>query len=177
MRYELSFFHLTAPVVAVVIYRLAPRAVTVSTALVLLYAVPYVLINNMRPVIGMPPWPTRIRSVFVEDPQVILFAQSPEIRDEYQDVAKRIRQAGCRRVGLVTTRFNLEYTLWRLLRAPESGVVIEHIQATPDTAKHLDPDFSPCAVICTECDALPEGLDLPLAADFGHVRLYLQTDD
>jgi hypothetical protein len=174
MRYQLSFFYLAAPVVAVVLYRVAPRAVTVAAILVLAYAVPYVLFNNMRPVVGIPPWPTRIRSVFTEDADKILFAQSPQIRDEYEYVATRILEADCRRVGLSTSRDDLEYTLWRLLGAPESGVEIEHLNASVDTQKYIDSGFSPCAVICTACGGLPPGFDMPLASDFGHIRLYLR---
>jgi hypothetical protein len=177
MRYQLSFFYLAAPVVALVIYRLAPKAVVVATVLLLLYAVPYVLFNNMRPVVGIPPWPTRIRSVFVENPDRILFAQSPGFRDEYEYVASQVRDSSCRRIGLVTDSRDLEYTVWRLLAAPQNGMRLEHLSATPQTQKYLDPDFDPCAVICTDCGKLPKGLDLPLAADFGHVRLYLRPPE
>jgi hypothetical protein len=177
MRFQLSFFYLAAPVVAVVLYRVAPRAVTVAAFLILAYAVPYVLFNNMRPVVGIPPWPTRIKSVFLEDPDKILFAQSPEIRDEYEFVAARVLEADCGQVGLVTSRDSLEYALWRLLGAPESGVRIEHLRASPDTQKYIDPGFSPCAVICTACGGLPPGFDMPLISDFGHIRLYLRRAD
>jgi len=177
MRYQLSFFQLTAPVMAVVLYRVAPRAVGVAAAVVLVYAIPYVLFNNMRPVVGIPPWPTRIGSVFTEDVDRILFAQSPEKRDEYEYVAARVLEAGCRKVGLVTSRYDLEYTLWRLLHAPESGVEVQHLRATRETENYIDPGFSPCAVICTDCGRLPAGFDMPLATDLGHVRLYLRRPD
>jgi hypothetical protein len=131
----------------------------------------------MRPVVGIPPWPTRIRSVFTENVDTILFAQSLEIRDEYEYVAARVLEEGCRRVGLVTSREDLEYTLWRLLGSPESEVVIEHLRASPGSKKYLDPATSPCAAICTTCGMLPQGFDIPLASDFGHVRLYLQGSD
>jgi hypothetical protein len=175
MRYQLGFFPLAVPVVAVTLSRVAPRAVAMAALVILAYAAPYVVFNNMRPVVGIPPWPTRIRSVFAEDVNTILFAQSPEIRDEYEYVATRVQGEGCRRVGLVTTRDDLEYTFWRLLGAPDSQVVIEHLRASPQTQRYLDPTFSPCAVICTDCAGLPATLELPLASDFGHVRLYLQT--
>jgi hypothetical protein len=177
MRYQLGFFVLMAPVVAVAITRVVPKAVTAAVVLILIYALPYVFFNNMRPVVGIPPWPTRIRSVFVEADDTILFAQSPEIRDEYESIASRILDAECRKVGLMTDRFTLEYTLWRLLRAPESGVTIEHLLASPGTRRYIDAGFSPCAVVCTVCDSLPAGVDLPLASDFGHVRLYLDEPD
>jgi hypothetical protein len=78
----------------------------------LLYALPYVLINQMRPVIGHTPWPTKIGSVFTTEPSEILFAQRPGFRDEYEAVTQNIQDAGCKRVGLSIGA--VEYTFWWL---------------------------------------------------------------
>ncbi len=177
MRYQIAFFYLTVPVTALVISRLGRRWVVTVTLAMLVYALPYVLFNNMRPVIGITPWPTRIESVFRADERVILFAQSPGIRDEYEQIATRIRDRGCQRVGLSTTRFDLEYTIWRLLAAPESGYRLQHLNASRHTRALLDPAFEPCAMICTVCRAsiIPE--NLTLNADYGHVQLYLLNQE
>ena len=177
MRYQLSFFLLGAPVCARVVAKLGERWTALTMAFFLAYAVPYILYNNMRPVIGAPPWPTRIGSVFLTDPDEILFAQSPDIRDEWEDVAARIQSKGCTRVGLSTTRFDLEYALWWLLGAPESGIAIHHLRVTEATGAYLDPAFVPCAVICTACEGLAQPTGLSVSADYGHIKLYLQKSE
>jgi len=177
MRYQLGFFFLAAPAVALVVGGLGDRWARVATAVFLVYAVPYVLLNNMRPVIGVTPWPTRIGSVFTTPQEVILFAQSPRIRDEYKEVVERIQSSSCRAVGLSTTRYDLEYTLWRLLGAPESGVVLQQVLPSEETRRYMDPSFSPCAVICTFCEGLAHPPNLSLEADYGHIQLYMRTGD
>jgi hypothetical protein len=174
MRYQLGFFFLGAPMVAIVVGRRGEKLAAVVTALLIVYTAPYVLFNNMRPVVGVPPWPTRIGSVFATDESVVLFAQSPELRDEWQEVTSRVNAADCRQVGVSTRPRDLEYALWRLLGAPESGVFIGHVRPSPSTLRYVDPDFVPCAVICTACQQMESHTDLPLDADFGHIRLYME---
>lgn len=176
-RYQLSFFLLGAPVSAMVVAKLGNRWTLLISAFFLAYTVPYVLFNNMRPVIGAPPWPTRIGSVFLTDPAVILFAQSPDLRDEWEEVAARIKTQGCMQVGLATTRDDLEYALWWLLGAPDSGIELRHIRASEATRRYLDPTFIPCAVICTACQGLELPASLPMLADYGHIRLYMQKSE
>jgi hypothetical protein len=97
------------------------------------------------------------------------------IRDEYTEVAKRVRARDCRSVGLSTTRYDLEYTIWRLLGAPESGIVLQQILPSEETRRYMDPAFSPCAVICTVCEGLPLSPNLSLEADYGYIRLYIRN--
>jgi hypothetical protein len=124
-------------------------------------------------VVGATPWPTRIESVFAADKTVILFAQSPGFRDEYEAVSARVRDLGCTQVGLSTTRMDPEYALWRLLGAPESGVTLQHVRFAEETRPYADPSFRPCAVICTACEGLSLPAGLGLEVDYGHIRLYV----
>ena len=128
--------------------------------------------TGMRPVIGMTPWPTRIKNVFRADPSEILLAQSPEIRDEYEEVAVRITGRGCRRVGPSTTRDDLEYTIRHLLGAPKSRVKIRHIRA-PEPRRYAEGSPAPCAVICTACQDMMPQAELAVEVDYGHIRLFL----
>ena len=48
------------------------------TISMMLYSVPYILVSNMRPVIGYVPWPTRVESVFTAKKEDLLFAINPE---------------------------------------------------------------------------------------------------
>ncbi len=142
----------------------------------LIYALPYVFISNMGPVIGMPPWPTRVGSVFMTDPSAILFAMTPGFRDEYEYVTHVIKEAGCSEVGLWLHYEDLEYTFWWLLRAPQSGIQLRFVKAPPELQRYLHPDYQPCAIICTVCEGESSFQGVPLAGDYGHVQLFLEPE-
>jgi hypothetical protein len=114
--------------------------------------------------------------VFTASPAEILFAQSPENLDEYAELAGDIREAGCPRVGLALRPLDQEYTLWWLLGAPESGIRLEHVVASEATQGLIDPGFTPCAILCTDCGPVSSISDLPLAVDYGHIRLYMASE-
>jgi hypothetical protein len=141
--------------------------------LLLVYSLPYVLFSNMRPVIGHKPWPTRVLSVFTARKDELLFAINPGDEQRLVQVADQIKAANCDEVGLSYSRNNLEYQLWYLLGAPESRIEIQHLTSLAEFSQYLEPDYQPCAVVCTLCDALPEGYRLPQSYDFGAIRLYL----
>jgi hypothetical protein len=172
IRYQLGFFILGAPLVGLVFTR--PSKIGLALAgLFLVYSLPYVLLSNMRPVIGHKPWPTRVPSVFTARGNELLFAINPEDEQRLVQVADQITAVHCDKVGLSYSRNNLEYQLWYLLGAPESGIEIQHLTSLPEFSEYLKPDYQPCAVVCTLCDALPEQYRLPQSYDFGDVRLYL----
>ena len=173
LRYQLPFFFLGAPLIALLVGRFGGPVPTLGLFGLLLYAVPYIAINNVRPVIGHTPWPTRVASVFVASAADVLFAQSPDFQDEYQYVADAIQEANCREVGLALTKLDMEYTFWWLLEAPQSGVRLHHLRATDPTRDLQPASPNPCAVICTDCTDVARMTDLPLRNDFGHVALYM----
>ena len=173
LRYQIAFLLLLAPVFGEAFSRMKASLPALSAGALVLYALPYVLISNMRPMIGHPPWPTRIASIFTTPPAEILFAQSPDNRDEVQLLTQAITASGCRQVGLSLAENDQEYALWWLLQAPQSGVVLEHVTASTQLLRYLDPDFHPCAILCTLCEGQASFGDLPLATDAGHIQLYL----
>ena len=68
-----------------------------------------------------------------------------------------------------------EYLLWSVLGAPENGMRLEILDPLRASSRYLDPTFEPCAVVCTICGAdRTEWGGLPLAADFGGARVYLE---
>jgi hypothetical protein len=175
IRYQLGFFLLGAPLVGVV-FSSWKRLWPVMAISLMLYSVPYILVSNMRPVIGHTPWPTRVESVFTAKKEDLLFAINPQAQDEYEQIAQRIIAGDCREVGLSFYGRNIEYQLWFLLDAPQSGIVIQHLVSQPEFNRYKDPDFEPCAVVCTDCDSLPEKYKLPISYDYGHVRLFLLVE-
>jgi hypothetical protein len=130
------------------------------------------LFNNTRPVIGRPPWPTRVRSVFVAGEAELLFAANSEMAPVLGEVAEHVRDSGCREVGLRLDSGDLEYQLWWLLDAPQSGVRLETVYTYPSLEHLLDREFRPCMVICTICSAQTQLAGFALRLDRGFVRLY-----
>jgi hypothetical protein len=145
------------------------------SGILLLYAVPYLLFSYMRPIIGMPPWPTRVGSVFTTSQEELLFALSPNKRDEYHLLAKQITSAACSRVGVALHWDDLEYTLWWELGAPESGTQLRYVEARSPTDKLIEPDYQPCAILCTTCVDLSAFHGLPLFTDAGHIKLFMDS--
>jgi len=173
IRYQLSFFILGAALIGTLSAKVDRRILSVGIFVFTLYAIPYLLFNNMRPVIGRTPWPTRIQRVFTADPEDILFAINPGIQDEYRFVTDVIQTSGCKNVGLVIYKGNLEYTFWWLLNAPQSGIRIQHVGVRDGSEDHLSPEFNACAIICTHCSGQMSYLGIPQKHDFGHVQLFM----
>jgi hypothetical protein len=144
---------------------------TVVTIALLASAIPYVLLNNTRPVLGWIP-ATRIKSVFTAPQVDILYAMAAGHQDEDLAVAGQVLDSNCRDVGLKTDYSDLDYPWWWLLRAPQSGVRIEYLTIDPPLERYADPAFRPCAVICTICAGEQEAEGFPLVVDYGDVQLF-----
>jgi hypothetical protein len=173
VRYQLPFFVMCAPLVGVAATALTRKAwpTTLLTIALLAYAVPYVLLNNTRPVLGWRP-KTRIASVFVAPQVDILYAMVAGFQDEDAAVANQILESSCRDVGLKIDYRGFDYPWWWLLRAPQSGVRIDNLTTSPPLEMYADPAFQPCAIICTICGGEQEVEGLPLVVDYGHVQLF-----
>jgi hypothetical protein len=173
IRFQLPFFILSGPLLGLALQqpRLASWRIPIGF-LLLASALPYLLFNNTRPIIGRPPWPTRVRSVFVAPADEIMFAINPEKRDTYRHLADVVRNSGCREIGLQLDSSDLEYQFWWILDAPQSGYRLETIYTYPILEDLLDREFTPCAVICTICGERLQLGDLTLKSDFGGARLF-----
>jgi len=177
VRYQLPFFLLWAPIFGVVISALDRNWLTIGAAGLLLTAsLPWVLLNNTRPIIGLPPWPTKIESIFTADQDEILLATNPGLRDDFTLTANTIREADCKNVGLVIEADFLEYPLWWLLDAPQSGVRIETLNSYARLSQEINQDFTPCAVVCTICGDMEEFHGLIKAGEFDSITLFLEPE-
>jgi hypothetical protein len=175
MRYQLPFFVVGGVVLGSILPdRLSKLSMALAVVL-LLYSLPYIFINNMRPVIGMKPWPTRINSVFEEEPETILYAHFPGWQDEHEWIAAQIVNNQCTQVGLVLAEAAFEYPYWWLLDAPQSGIQFQHIKSSAATERYMDSEFQPCAVICLECTDARQVAGLPLISNFGHVQYFASS--
>jgi hypothetical protein len=177
VRYQLPFFLLWAPIFGVVISALDRDWLTIGVAgLLLMASLPWVLLNNTRPIIGLPPWPTKIESVFAADQDEILLATNPGLRDDFTLTASAILEADCMNVGLVVEADFLEYPLWWLLDAPQSGVRIEILNSYARLSQEVNRDFTPCAVVCTICGDREEFHGLAKAGEFDSITLFLHPE-
>ncbi len=173
LRFQLPFFVLWAPIVGFLVSQVS--AAWISYLLAggfLLTTLPWLLLNNTRPIIGMPPWPTRTRSVFVSSQADILFAFNSRLQVPYLSLAEELQTSGCSQVGLRIDSHDLEYPYWWILDAPQSGIQIKSIYPLPTLAHYLDPAYEPCAILCTICGGRPRLHGLSRAGDFGNVALY-----
>lgn len=178
LRYHLGFFVAVAPVPGFATEEFIGRRLRFLIPLALTLALPWLLLNNMRPVVGMPPWPTRTESVFTTPPEQIILAIAPHAVDDYSAAAQRLEESNCRRVGLGIGPQDLEYAFWWLLDAPQSGVRIEVINPSPVTARYADPQFEPCAVLCTRCGAIQSQVDqMHLVGEYDNYDLYLSVGE
>lgn len=177
IRFQLPFLILWAPVFGLSAGAVAPGALGLIGGIgFLAAALPWLLLNNTRPVIGHPPWPTRTESVFQASQSELLFAAfagtDPGKREAFLEVADAIRSRACTEVGLRIDSSDPDYLFWRVLDAPESGVHIENIYPLPETQRYANPDFKPCAIICTICSDRERLHGLEMVSDFSGVRLF-----
>jgi 4-amino-4-deoxy-L-arabinose transferase-like glycosyltransferase len=175
VRYQLPFFVLWAPAFGYAFSGWERRWIApVLTWLLLAAALPWLLMNNTRPLIGHTPWPTKIRSIFRSSQAEILFANNPALKDDYVLTASAIQQAGCQDVGLIAEVDFLEYPLWWLLDAPQSGTHLQVIVADDDPL-YIE-NFTPCAVVCDMCGDQESVRGLDDAYQFDTLRLFLEGD-
>lgn len=177
LRYQLPFFILWAPVFGLAAGALGQGVLGFVGGLGLVVATfPWLLLNNTRPIIGRPPWPTRTQSVFVASQSELLFAafagSDPGKREAFLEAANAIRSRACAQVGLRINSSDPEYLFWRVLDAPQSGVHIESIYPLPETRRYIDAKFKPCAILCTICGDRQRLYGLEMVSDWGGVRLF-----
>jgi len=171
IRYQLGFLMLMAAVVGVAAGWMRRELAYAFAVLLLLAAIPYVLLNNTRPLIGAPPR-TRSASIFTTSPVDLLFTSTPEVEAQYVEAAERLTASSCRQVGLDLGSRDLEYTLWWLLEAPQSGFRLEALPRPAGAGGSQTSGFQPCAVLCTRCGEQDRHTGFPLQFDGGFLRLY-----
>jgi hypothetical protein len=184
VRLQLPFWIAFAPLFGAALALIkVDKLVIVVTLGLLLTALPYVVFNRTRPLIAM----RAVRepytipcflgctsgSILNESPKTVLFANWIHYREPYSAATDLVRASSCRSVGLLIDSHDLEYPFWWLLNAPQSGIRIESIDTYPRLQRYVDPNFKPCAIICTICSDKATLHNLNLGGDFNSVRVYL----
>jgi hypothetical protein len=171
VRYQVPWLLMGAPLSASIISSwLRPRYIGWICSLLLVLALPWIMFNQSRPVLGWQPH-TRTRSVFLTSRAVSLFANAPRARQPFSEAAKAATANSCSQIGLKIDAIDIEYAFWWLLEQENSQVEIKIVQPLPELAQLKSPDFEPCSIICTNCqtDALN---GLRLSASFNDVDVF-----
>jgi hypothetical protein len=186
-RLEIPFFLASACMVGIVLDGLIKKnwIRTVILLLLVLTAMPWVLFNKTRPLLGLRTNPEPLalrtnpllgetqRSIFIEWKVVTFFARSKHLLQPRTELISRIRESDCQDIGLRISSSDPEYPYFWLLSAPLSGYRIESLEVMQETVRYLDPAFRPCAIICVECDPGQAEMDLERIGKFGDATLYL----
>lgn len=119
------------------------RAVFPVALLLMATAVPPLLANEIRPLVG--------RSSILSAPRSQqLFASRPWEEMHLRFLLHQIRDAGCDRVSLITTDASYEYPVWTLLDGiSPQGPEIRHVRVWNPSrmSRPRWPEFDPCAVL------------------------------
>jgi hypothetical protein len=178
VRFHLPFFVLWGAVFGAAAYYMDFKRLTYVTAVLLfISAGPWLIMNRTRCLFAYVPHTYLGRSVLCEQTDKILFANWHSLREPYKAISEAVTITGCTEVGLKIDSSDIEYPFWWLLDAPQSGIRIEAIEVHPQLERYVDPDFKPCAIICTICGDRDRIHGLERVGDFGEgLVLYTGSD-
>jgi hypothetical protein len=163
VRYQLPFFVLGSLLIGIPFSHTTLRRISGIIALAFLFlSTPWVLFNSTRPIIGMRPFPepmaipcklgcTSIGSVFTRSRLDLLYANWIPLRDPITSAAGLVKDSGCQEVGLRIDSQHKEYLFLWSLGAAEGKAHVETVYPLPESEKYIDPEFKPCAVVCSIC--------------------------
>jgi len=152
-RYHMPLFLLGVALVGVVLERSWPRVVLTSVAcLLLLAALPFVLLNSLRPLISV-----KSPSIFRQSRTETYFADSHRWQlHSYSAAASFVKATGCNSVGVDSSFDDFDYPMFALLGAGHGHREVRYSEVKNLTAEYARPGSSPpCAVICLRCANSP----------------------
>jgi hypothetical protein len=152
-RYHLPLFLLGVALVGVVLERSWPRIALTSVAcLLLLAALPFVLLNSLRPLISV-----KSPSIFRQSRTETYFADSHrwQLRS-YLGAASFVNATGCNSVGVDSSFDDFDYPMLAILGAGHGERKVRYSEVKNLTAEYARADSGPpCAVICLRCANSP----------------------
>jgi hypothetical protein len=190
VRFLLPLFLVWAPVFGMLISRLSKKWLAPALiAILLVYSLPYVFFNTTRPIIAMKNTPepyaihplpamgeTKSSSILYANQRALLFINAPDYEYPYLEATHDIRDSGCLEVGLRIDSHDVEYPIWWLLKAPQSGTRIETLYYSEQLTRYADSNFKPCAIMCTICGGRSQLYGLELTGRYdGLVSLFMGT--
>ena len=154
-RLQLPFFVLASPFVAAVLFKRLTKKFTIAIAFALLLsALPWVLFNSSRPLMG----DQSIRNRTRLDQY---FNNRPELRDAFLGAAYFLKADKCGQIGLDIGTNDWEYPFWPLLNPDANDAIrIEHVNVKNESGLisvlPYFSRFSPCAIISSRADQVEE---------------------
>lgn len=142
-RLHLPLFILWSPAIAVAASRtLNRRFVNVLAVSLVVMAIPWVVGNQFRPLVGQ-------GSILRAQRLNVYFYNRPQIRKPYLEASAFLKSHGCSRVGLICDHDAWEYPLWVVLqRDSEQEVRIEHVAVINVSGQKLRIDSSDlCGIV------------------------------
>ncbi|MDM0081330.1 hypothetical protein QTI17_12055 [Variovorax sp. J31P179] len=145
-RLHLPLFVLWTPVIGWMAHRIASTKLIVAIAAILaLASAPALLLSSQKPLLGE-------RSVLAVPRNQQYFAKRPDLYLKYVEAAQRLRDQGCRKIGLMLQGDDWEYPLWVLVTgARPSDIRIEHIEVMNVSQRYQDrtsdDGAAPCAIV------------------------------
>lgn len=174
-RHHIPFFLLAGPLLGVVLEGLGrPGFLTAALFAFLISSLPWVFLNQTRPLIGWKPR-TRTQSIFRATERELIFANTPDSREAYTKGTRTILESDCDQIGTSLDSRDPEYALWWLLGAPSDSLEIRSVRPLPSLESLRDDSFHPCAIFCTNCGDRKEFLGLTLAEQEGRVSVFLSS--
>ncbi|HSB65628.1 MAG TPA: glycosyltransferase family 39 protein [Anaerolineales bacterium] len=188
VRYQLPLLVIWAPVIGVLLSRMGEKWLAPLAILIFfIISLPYTFFNTSRPLIAakndpepfaIHPLPamgtTKSSSIFYATTSELLFINVPQMVDPLTQSAHDLRESGCTQLGLRIDSHDAEYPIWWSLHAPHRGVRIETIYFSQLLSSVADPNFKPCAILCTICGGRNQLNGLKLFGSYdGIVNLYV----
>ncbi|MGD0404988.1 MAG: hypothetical protein ABSB66_17530 [Candidatus Acidiferrales bacterium] len=152
-RYHLPLFLLGVALMGVVLERSWPRVALTSVAcLLLLAALPFVLLNSLRPLVSV-----KSPSIFSQSRTETYFADSHRWQlHSYSAAASFVKATGCNSVGVDSSFDDFDYPMFALLGAGHGDRQVRYAEVKNLTAEYARPDSTPvCAIICLRCANSP----------------------
>jgi hypothetical protein len=171
-----------SPLVGTTVELINHRRFAIAISILLLIsAFPWVLFNRTRPLIAMrdssDPYTIpciagcTAGSILIEPPEKTMFAVWGGLGNAYVEAMNQVKATGCQNIGLKLDSNDLEYAYWYLLGAPQNGMRLESIVTYPELECYLDPNFKPCAIICTTCGEQTQLFGLERIGSYGDGRI------
>jgi hypothetical protein len=150
-RYHLASFMLWSPVVGLMLATLVKKRVAnIVAVLLLVAAVPWVIFNQSRPLVGELARGVETDRSIIKRSRISGYFREPGREEAYSGAAEFVRTQGCSQIGLDIGNNDPEYPFWMLLKKnADDDVRIEHVN-TPSYVRALAqrfPEFRPCAII------------------------------
>lgn len=172
-RFHVAYFAATAPFVGLVLAEMMPSVLAQTfCGFWLLYAGPYVLLNETRPLLGPD-------SIFGRDRADVAFNDRNYHTFPFRKAAEVALRGNCSRIGLVNITDGYDYPMMTTLRQSRPNVLIKYTKPMAETVRfeRASTKWSPCAVICIGCGNKPETWSthragLPEAVSFEHVSVF-----